>query len=122
MTNKVFNIRERSLEFAICIAKFVDCLPFKQSAVEFSKQLLRSSASIGANLEEADGALSKKDFLNKIGISRREAKETHYWLRLLNGANLINEQKKNEFFILLKEAEELKLILSSIINKTKGEV
>jgi four helix bundle protein len=84
---KKFDIKERSLKFAVSVARFIDGLPKKQSAIEYGKQLMRSSASIGANLEEADGALSKKDFINKIGIARKESKESRYWLQLIKQVN-----------------------------------
>lgn len=120
---KKFDIKERSLKFAARVARFIDGLPKKQSAIEYGKQLIRSSASVGANLEEADGALSKKDFVNKIGIARREAKETRYWLQLIKQVELATDiEVKRELDCLIGESEELKLILSSIINKTQRKI
>lgn len=117
---KKFDIKDRTLGFAARVALFVDKLPKKQSAIEYGKQLIRASASIGANLEEADGALSNKDFLNKIGISRKEAKESRYWLQLIKRVGLTSDiETGKELDWLIDESEELKLILSSIINKTK---
>lgn len=117
---KKFDIQERSLNFAVRVAYFVDGLPKKQSAFEYGKQLLRSSASIGANLEEADGALSRRDFINRVGISRKEAKEAWYWLQLIKRTNLSAEtQFAEELRWLINESAELKLILSSIIRNTK---
>jgi len=73
-------------------------------------------------LEEADGALSKKDFINKIGIARREAKESRYWLRLIKAIDLnSNADFVKELDWLIREGEEPKLILSSIINKTRAK-
>jgi four helix bundle protein len=69
--NKKYDIQVRTLEFAARIARFVDMVPKKQTSIEYCKQLIRSSASIGSNIEEADGTLSKRDFINKIAISRR---------------------------------------------------
>lgn len=122
MTNeRKIDIYERTIKFAVRAAKLVDILPRRQSAFEYGKQLIRASASIGANLQEADGALSRKDFLNKLGISRKEAKETNYWLIL------IKEVVKNtspvyltELNWLLNESREIKLILSKIINNTRA--
>jgi len=114
-----FDIYDRALKFAAKTAMFVDSLPFKQSAKEYGKQLIRSSASVGANLQEADGAVSKKDFVNKMAIVRKEAKETYYWLTLIKETQLIESEK--ELMFLLSESRELKLILSSIINKTKAK-
>ncbi len=119
-TNKKYNIRERALEFAARVAKFTNKLPHNQAAIEYGKQLIRASASIGANIEEADGTLSKKDFVNKMAIGRRESRESKYWLQLIEKTDLINNPSNiTELNWLAKEAEELMLILSAIINKSK---
>lgn len=88
--------------------------------MEYGRQLIRSSGSIGANIEEADGALTKKDFINKIGISRREAKESRHWLRLIKTVvTPHDESDRKELDWLINESTELLLILSSIIKKTQ---
>jgi four helix bundle protein len=122
MTNeRKIDIQERAIRFAIRAAKLVDRLPRKQSAVEYGKQLIRASASVGANLQEADGALSRKDFLNKIGIARKEAKETNYWLILVKEVvNITSPDCLTELNWLLNESREIKLIVSKIINNTKA--
>jgi four helix bundle protein len=122
MTNeRKIDIQERAIKFAIRAAKLVDRFPRRQSAVEYGKQLIRASASVGANLQEADGALSRKDFLNKLGIARKEAKETHYWLILVKEVvNNISPEGLSELNWLLNESRELKLILSKIINNTRA--
>ncbi len=108
------------MEFASRAAVFLDKLPMKQSAFEYSRQLLRSSASVGSNLEEADGSLSKRDFINKMGIARKEARESRFWLRLIKRVNLASsDEMKRELHWLVDESNELRLILSSIINKVK---
>ena len=118
-----FDIKERSLQFAERAARLTDKLPKRQSTIEYGKQLIRASSSIGANLEEADGAVSKKDFINKIGISRKEAKESGYWLQLIKEVGLTTDIEINkELDWLIGESEELKLILSSIINRTKDKI
>jgi four helix bundle protein len=120
MTNKKFDISDRALEFAARVAKFVNMLPKNQASIEYSRQLIRSSASIGANIEEADGTLSKRDFVNKIAIGRREARESRYWLRLLKKAELLpNDDLNKEAEWLIGEAREIMLILSSIVNKVQ---
>ncbi|MFC1767127.1 four helix bundle protein [Candidatus Margulisiibacteriota bacterium] len=120
-SNKKYDIRDRSLEFAARSAALVGRLPRTQAAYEYGKQLIRSSASIGANLEEADGTLSRKDFINKLAIARREARESRYWLTLIGRVGLISDLcRKEELASLTKEAKELMLIISSIINKTKA--
>ncbi|MFH1753084.1 MAG: four helix bundle protein [Candidatus Omnitrophota bacterium] len=121
MTNKQkFDIYDRSLDFAVRVAKLVSKLPRTQTALEYSKQVIRASGSIGANIEEADGALSKRDFINKMGIARRESRESRHWLRLILKTGLVNRSEDiKELEWQIRESEEIMLILSSIINKTK---
>ena len=115
-------IQERTLEFGVKILKFSDKLPKTQSGMVLVKQLVRAGTSIGANLEEADGASSKKDFINKVTISRKEARETRYWLRLIMRAELLHNQTNvEELDKLVNESYELMKILSSIINKAKDK-
>lgn len=121
-TEKRLDIHDRALMLAIKAAKLVDRLPNnKRSAYEYGKQLIRSSASIGSNMQEADGALSKRDFLNKLGIARKEAKETHYWLLLIKEViNKTDPEYINDLYWLLNESREIKLILSKIIINTRA--
>jgi len=117
-----YDIRERALEFAVCCAKLVSKLIRSQASIEYSRQLIRSSASVGANVEEADGVLSRRDFVNKMALARREARESRYWLRLIEMASFLADQAgKNELQRLKKEAEEILLILSSIVNKARNK-
>lgn len=113
-------IQDRTLEFGIKILRFAGKMPRTISADILIKQLVRSGTSIGANMEEADGAASKRDFINKVVIARKEAKETRYWLTLVKKADLINNQaNKNELDALIGEAAEIMRILSAIINRSK---
>lgn len=117
---KKFDIYDRALEFAARVAKLLNKLPKNLCVVEYGKQVIKASGSIGANIEEADGTLTKKDFISKIGIARREARESRHWLRLINKVGLINNpEDTKELSWQMREAEELMLILSSIINKTR---
>ena len=116
---KRFDIYARVFRFGIEVAALINKLPKDLVLLEYSKQLVRSSGSVGANLEEADGALSRKDFINKVGISRREAQESHHWLRLVSSRVSEKELYKQEIELLIRESKEIALILSSIINKTK---
>jgi four helix bundle protein len=117
---KRFDIYDRAFNFAVRVAKIIDRLPSSIITKEYCRQLIRSSGSIGANLEEADGALSKKVFINKIGIARKESKESKHWLNLIQSTALItNENDTKELLSFIKECTEILLILSSIINKTK---
>ena len=114
--DKKYDLEERTLQFAISCRLFLSKLPNSISNIEDSKQLIKSSGSIGANYIEANEGLSKKDFLFRLKISRKEAKESVYWLRIIEDVNPVFE---NEASKLLQEATELKLILSSIIEKSK---
>jgi four helix bundle protein len=113
-------IQDRTLEFGVRIIKFADKLPKSAAGMVLVKQLIRSGTSIGANMEEADGASSKADFTNKVTIARKEARETHYWLQLVKKAELLhNNTNIEELDKMIAEAEEIKKVLSAIINKAK---
>ncbi len=83
----VYDLEERTFEFAKAVRIFIKTLPKSTANYEDSKQLIRSSGSVGANYIEANESLGKKVFLMKIKISRKEAKEANYWLKLLNETN-----------------------------------
>ncbi len=110
-----FNLENRTLEFAKATRVLVKKLPRCTSNFEDGKQLIRSSGSIGANYIEANEALSKKDFKMRMKISRKEAKETCYWLKLVDTGNDQNLEKERLY--LLDEATQLLKIMSSIILK-----
>jgi four helix bundle protein len=82
-----------------------------------ANQLLRSGTSIGANVEEGQAAQSRADFLNKLCIARKEARETHYWLRLLASSNIVHEPRLTE---LLDEADQLIAILTTITKRIRN--
>jgi four helix bundle protein len=103
-------ILEKSYAFAIRIVRLGDYLQEKRAFV-LKDQVLRSGTSIGANAEEFVGASSKKDFIAKLNISYREARETHYWLRLLRDTDYITVQIAES---MLADCEELLKILGSI--------
>ena len=115
--SKPYDLEERTFQFAKSVRIFVKVLPKTIANIDDSKQLVRASGSVGANYIEANESLSKKDFLMKIRISRKEAKESAYWLRLIHETNDL----KNGIDVqnLMKEAIELKKILSSILEKSK---
>lgn len=114
------NLKDRTYKFALLAIKFISKLPNKRLYWIIGDQLLRSATSIGANIIEAKGASSKKDFINFYSYSLKSANETIYWLSLLRDAKTL---KTDYFEILIKEAEELaKMIAASIItmkSKTK---
>lgn len=107
-------IVDKSFDFALLI---IDLFKKLQTEKEYvlSKQLLRSGTSIGANVNEALSAESKKDFIHKLSISLKEARESEYWLRLLQQGNLSNQKMDTH----LEEAQRLIKILTSIIVTTK---
>ncbi len=120
MTEKKFDIYERAFKFATRVALLVEKLPKSIAVSEYAGQLIRASGSVGANLEEADGALTTKDFINKLGIGRRESRESRHWLRLIKAVVRIDNQKdEQELDWLINESTEIMLILSSIIKNTK---
>lgn len=111
---KVYDLEDRTYLFAKSVSVYVRNLPKDVVNIEQGKQLVRSSGSIGANYIEANESLSRKDFLMRLKISRKEAKETHYWIRLTEPrAEFISDKEA-----LLKESLEIKKILSAIIEKT----
>lgn len=116
MEKKVYDLEERTYQFAKEVTLFSKTLKKTISTFEFVKQVVRSSASVGANYIEANEALSKKDFLLRVKIARKEAKETIYWLRLISETEDLKEDKIQK---LIKECIELKKILSAIIEKSE---
>lgn len=115
MTKHSFDLENRTLEFAKNIIRLCKKLPKNVINNELIGQLVDASGSIGANYREANDALSKKDFKHRIKITRKESKETHYWLELLLEAN---PEYKEEIVVLRNEAMELKKIFSSIADKS----
>jgi len=115
--SKHFDLEERTFEFARDIRGFVKKLPKTLANIEDSKQLIKSSGSTGANYIEANEALSKKDFIHRIKISRKESKESKYWLMLVEIGNDKNVEKERQG--LIREALELMKIFSSIMRKSE---
>ena len=106
----------KSYTFAVEIVALYKYLSFEKKEYVLSRQMLKSGTSIGANVEEGQAAISKKDFIHKNSIALKEARETHYWLRLLKDSDFLKEDD----IILIDKWEELKKILVSII-KTSQE-
>lgn len=114
---KKYDLEDRTLVFAKDVRSLVKILKKSIGNIEDSKQLVRSSGSIGANYIEANEALSKKDFLMRIKISRKEAKETRYWLKLIDvESNEILDNKREK---LINEATELMNIFGAILRKSE---
>lgn len=106
-----YDLEERCAQFGEKVIDFVKSLEFNEINRPLINQLVRSATSIGANYMEANQAASKKDFKNKINISKKEANETKHWLRMISRANI---HKKLQCRQLWKEAHELTLIFAKI--------
>lgn len=111
------NLYKKSYAFAIRIVRSYQFLSDEKREFILSKQLLKSGTSIGANIAEANGAISKADFSLKLSISYKECLETKYWLSLLRDTGFIDEQLFESMFT---DADELAMILFTIINKTRN--
>src|SRR3989344_4115279 len=109
-TTKRFDLEERALIFAKDVREFIRTLPKTIQNNEDSRQLIRSSGSVGANYIEGNESLGKKDFVMRLRIARKEAKESAFWLALVDAGNEHRERDR-----LRSEARELMLILTSII-------
>ena len=114
-----YDLEERTFQFAKSVRLFVKTLPRTISNIEDGKQLIKASGSVGANYREANEALSKKDFSMRVKISRKEAKESLYWLRLIHEINDLSGSVDVEARRLIREADELKKIFSAIVEKCK---
>ena len=111
---KRFDLEERTFVFAKRCRAFVKTLSKTTGNIEDARQLVRSSGSVGANYIEANESLSKKDFVCRIKICRKEAKESRYWLRLIEAANEAKERDA-----LVQEAQELMNIFGAIVRKSE---
>jgi four helix bundle protein len=114
--SKQYDLEERTLNFAKEVIEFVKILPGNTANAEITKQVIRSAGSIGANYIEANESLSKKDFVMRIKICRKESKESSYWLKL---AELKSSSGENRRKVLIEEATQLTKIFSSIVEKSK---
>ena len=114
---KTYDLEDRTFAFAKKVRAFVKKLPKTTANVEDGKQVIRSSGSVGSNYIEANESLSKKDFIMRIKICRKEGKETRYWLRLVDTNN--EKQAENDRESLINEATELMNIFGAILQKTQ---
>ena len=111
------DIRERTFNFAVRVIRLCQYLDEKPGVSRtLSKQLLRAGTSVGANVEEARAGQSKADFISKNAIALKEARETHYWLRLLVASKVLDESRVAE---LMSEADELMRVIGAIIVSAK---
>jgi len=114
--NPKYDLEERTIKFSKNIINFIRDIPENILTRSIINQLIRSGTSIGANYHEADEASSKKDFINKISIAKKETKEIKYWLQIISHTYpaCINQAR-----ILWKEAQEFNLIFAKIIHNSK---
>jgi len=112
-----YDLEERTFQFAKDVRLFVKTLPKTTANFEDLKQIVRSSGSVGANYIEANESLGKKDFLMRIKICRKEAKESVFFLGLINETN--SHENKTEAERLIRETIKLKKIFSAIIEESK---
>ena len=117
MEKKPIDIRERTFAFSVRVVRICQALDERAGVPRtLANQLLRSGTSIGANVEEAHGSQSKADFTAKMYIACKEARETHYWLRLLGATDLLPPEKLEP---ITDEANQLVAILTSIVKKSR---
>jgi len=114
--SKPYDLGERTLQFAKNVIEFTKTLPKTPANVENTRQLIRSSGSVGSNYIEANESLGKKDFIMRIRICRKESKESAYWLRLIECNNKKCEQNRR---LLIDEAMQFVKIFNTIIEKSK---
>src|SRR5665647_397607 len=116
MSEKIYNLEERTAVFGENTIKFCKKIPRNTITIPIISQLIKSSTSVGANYCEADDAESKMDFKHKIGICKKESRECKHWFRMIV---IAESGLKDEARVLWNEAKELNLIFNSINNKLK---
>lgn len=117
-TNK-YDLEERTARFGSAVIGFAKQIPENSVTRPLITQLVRSSTSVGANYCEADNAESRKDFKHKIGICKKESRETNHWLKMIISADPYQNGKAD---VLQKEAKELNLIFNAIIHSTNKNI
>jgi four helix bundle protein len=117
---KPFDLEDRTYEFALKCRDYTKVAPKTLAYWEYAKQLIRSSGSTAANYIEANEAISKKDFIHRLKICRKEVKESRLWLKLIETGDVpaIESEKSN----LINEATQLMKIFTAIIEKTKIKI
>jgi four helix bundle protein len=110
-------VSERLLDYGVRAIRVVDSLPRNLVGRRVGDQLLRSSLSVGANYEEAQGAESREDFVHKLQIALKELRESNYWLRLLAKAEIV---PRDRLSAILDESNQLRAMLSKAVATTKG--
>ena len=112
------DIVKRTFAFSVSILAFMPFLRKTDEARVVGRQLLRCGTSVGANVEESRSGSSRDDFIHKMNISLREAREAHYWLRLIKEAGLASNKQLDE---LIDEADQIRKILGAIVSVSRGK-
>jgi len=112
------DLKERLLEFGARIVTLVEALPRTLVGRRIGDQLLRSGTSVGANYEEAQAAESKEDFVHKLQVALKEAREANYWLRLLAKSRKLPPERLAS---ILDESSQLRAMLSKAVARAKGK-
>ncbi len=110
------DIRSRSYAFALRVVRLVRALPADPATQVLARQLIRAGTSVGANVEEAQGSHSRREFARRMNIARSEARETHYWLRLLADSETLPRRRLER---IVDEADQLVRVLVGIVKKTR---
>ena len=118
MTKNKYDLEERTAKFGENIIRFAQKIPRNSVTLPLISQLVKAGTSVGANYCEADDAESQKDFKHKIGICKKEARETKHWLKMIVVA--VSELRE-EAKILWQEAKELNLIFNAIVRSNKNK-
>ncbi len=116
MKTQPIDIRERTFRLAVRIVKRVRAAPRDAASAVITRQFARSATSVGANIEEAQGSDSKRDFTRRMNIARREARETLYWLRLMSEADVMESSRLTE---VIRETDEIVRILRAIVKRSR---
>ncbi len=117
MSARVRDITERSFQFATRIVRLVNSLPRTVAGGVIARQVMRAGTSVGANVEEAQAASSKKEFARRMEIAQSEAREVLYWLRIVAECGLVPKSRVAD---LLREADELVRIITTIAKRSRG--
>ncbi len=116
MSSRPRDIEKGTFDFAVSVVKLVNSVPRTLPGGIIARQMLRAGTSIGANVEEAQGAQSKREFSRRMNIARSEAREVLYWLRLVAAAEVLPAESLRD---LIKEADELVSILTAIVKRSR---
>jgi len=110
------HIKDRAFNFSVRIVRMVRIMPKDPAGYTLANQIVRSGTSIGANIEEAQGAISKKEFIHIMQIALKEARETYYWIKVIRGTNLLSVSRTD---LIFQESSEIIKILTTIIKHAK---